>query len=145
MRYILFFSIALILLACGSPSTNTTATTSENNTDGVQQFYLKAEDVPKHIGYDVEVKVTIETTYFKEKENPFPTYLDVKRNYEENPFAIIIPFSVKDRFPPHQTVRGKTVIVRGRVDIYDPWPYDDLAEKKPCIYLRTPDQIQIVN
>lgn len=143
MKHLLFYSITLFLFACGNTSSNSTSSSSSNS-DGVQQYYLKAEDVPKHIGYDVEVKVNIETTYFKEKENPFPTYLDVNKNFEENPFGIIIPYSVKDRFPPHQTFRGKTVIVRGRVDIYDPWPYDDIVEKKPCIYLRTPDQIKIV-
>ncbi len=139
MKYTYFFALFLILESC--QNSNSKGASQEAV---VQEFYLKAEDVPKHMGYDVEIKVRIESTYFKEKENPFPTYLDVSKNFEENPFAIIIPKAVKDKFPPHQTYRGKTVIIRGRVDTYDPWPYDDLKEKKPCIYLRTPDQIQIV-
>jgi hypothetical protein len=68
----------------------------------------------------------------------------VSKNFEENPFAIIIPFSIKDKFLQHQTYRGKTVIIRGRVETYDPWPYDHNVEKKPCIILRLPEDIKIV-
>jgi hypothetical protein len=139
MRYFYLSFLSFLTFACQTPSSQSAKSSGE-----LQEFYLKAEDVPKHIGEDIEIKVKIETTYFKEKENPYNTYLDVSKNYEENPFAIIIPFAIKDKFLQHQTYRGKTVIIRGRVETYDPWPYDHNAEKKPCIYLRTPDQLKIV-
>jgi hypothetical protein len=141
MKKLLIIALYLFFIGCQNTSPNN----SNSQEGGVQDFYLKAEDVAKHVGYDVEIKVKIETSYYKEKENPYPTYLDVSKNFEENPFAIIIPNAVRNKFPPHQTYRGKTVIIRGRVDTYDPWPYDDIVEKKACIYLRTPDQISIVS
>jgi hypothetical protein len=132
------------LYACKNSTTSNGGHSRVSSSQGIEKLYLKPEDVPKHIGEEVEVKATIESTYFKERENPYPTYLDVRRNYDENPFAIIIPYAAREMFPPHQTYRGKTVIVRGRVDTYDPWPYDNLVEQKSCIFIRTQDQIQII-
>ncbi len=140
MKYFYLSFLSFLTFACqNSPSIS-----SNTNEGGVQEFYLKAEDVPKHIGEDIEIKVKIETTYFKEKENPYNTYLDVAKNFEENPFAIIIPFAIREKFLEHKTYRGKTVIIRGRVETYDPWPYDHNEEKKPCIRLRLPEDIKIV-
>lgn len=138
MKYSLFFLLVLLSYQCANDPKR------KEVVDGIIATYMRPNEVPKHVGEDVEVQATIESTYFKERENPFPTYLDVSKNYEENPFAIIIPMAVRNQFPPHVTYRGKTVIITGRVETYDPWPYDDLVEKKPCIFLRSPSQIKIV-
>ena len=139
MKYFYLSFLIFLTFECQ----NTPTLINNNSGLGVQEFYLKAEDVPKHVGEDIEIKVKIETTYFKEKENPYNTYLDVSKNFEENPFAIIIPVAIRHKFLEHKMYRGKTVIIRGRVDTYDPWPYDHNVEKKPCIILRLPEDIKL--
>lgn len=83
----------------------------------------------QHVGRVVTVKGPVAGTYFATSSNGQPTFLNVGVDYPDNRrFTIVIWGSDRSRFgTPERRYSGRTVCVRGVVEMYNGAPEIELS------------------
>ena len=102
---------------------------------------ISANEASKRIGQYVIVKAKVVTTFFGEKLQGQPTYLNLDQKFPDNPMTVIILNDQLKKLKINASdYEGKTIIVKGKMYLL---PYEN-SKKKPCIKIYNKDQIKIV-
>lgn len=110
-------------------------TIAQTNLDTITA--LKAS---KLVGQQVIVKAKVATVFYAEKLVGKPTYLNLDKNFPNNPMAVLIYQAELTKLKINANdYKGKTIIVKGKVIEI---PYEN--GKKPCIKIYNKNQIKII-
>ena len=103
---------------------------------------ISAIEASKKIGQYVIVKAIVVSTFFGEKLQGQPTYLNLDQKFPDNPMTVIIYSDQLKKLNINASdYEGKTIVVKGKMYLI---PYEN-SKKKPCIKIYKKDQIKIVD
>lgn len=105
--------------------------------EGLAQQLVSADSAGHYVGKKVTVCATVAGTFLSQKKQ-YIAYLNLERPYPESPFTVVIFETGLERFDydPVEELKGKTICVTGRVEVY---------KEKPQIIVNYPSQIDLQN
>jgi hypothetical protein len=111
----------------------------QNNLDTIT-----AENASLQIGQQVIVKAKVLTVFYAKNSNGKPTFLNLDKDFPNNPIAVIIFEKELKKLKIDATqYKSKTIIVKGKVEWYkdEEKPY----KNKPSIIIYNNEQISIID
>ncbi len=105
---------------------------------------ITALEASQRIGQQVIVKGKVISTFYATNSNGKPTFLNLDKDFPNNPIVVIIfENELKKLNINAQIYKGKTVIVKGKMELYR--DEEKPNKNKPNIKIYSIDQIKIVN
>lgn len=123
MKNLIFLFVLLI-------SVSSTAFAQTNNYDNIYSASEKAGEI-------VQVKGEIYSTYYANKSEGKPTFVNLDVYYKNSPITIVIPRGKALEFDLFNLKKGVTVIISGEVVHNEGY--------KPTIFLTEGKQLQIID